>query len=54
MNSHIEARRLKEAAERKIQLDPPEWKHIEECRTCFDQLQKEVQSERKNRTQSAA
>jgi len=54
MNSHIEARRLKEAAEQKLQLHPNEWKQIEECRMCLDQLQEAVRLQRQSNTQSAA
>ena len=42
MNSHIEITRLQEAAAQKIWLDSQEWKHIEECRKCFDELSQAV------------
>jgi hypothetical protein len=42
MNSHVEITRLQEAAERKIWLDPQEWKHLEECRKCLDELSQAV------------
>jgi hypothetical protein len=42
MNSHIDTARLQEAAERKIRLDPREWKHIEGCRQCLDDLTEAV------------
>ena len=38
MTNHVEIERLKNAAERKIRLDSSEWKHIEECRQCMQQL----------------
>jgi len=42
MNSHIDSTRLQEAAERKIRLGSQEWKHIEECRQCLDDLTEAV------------
>ena len=43
MNSHVEIKRLQMAAEQKILLDSQEWKHIEECRKCVDELSQAVQ-----------
>jgi hypothetical protein len=40
MNSHIDVRRLQEAAKLKIRLDSSEWKHMEECRQCVNELAK--------------
>jgi hypothetical protein len=42
MNSHIEIRRLQKAAEQKILLDSQDWKHIEGCRKCVDELTQAV------------
>jgi len=53
MNTHIEAARLKQAAERKILLEALEWKHIEECRCCLEQLRDEIRTT-STKTQSAA
>ena len=42
MNSHVEITRLQMAAEQKILLDPQEWKHLEECRKCVDELSRAI------------
>ena len=42
MNSHIEITRLQKAAEQKILLDSQDWKHIEACRKCVDELTRAV------------
>ena len=54
MNPHIDIARLQQAAERKIWLDSQEWKHIEECRQCLDDLIEAVRIHRTRDVKSAA
>ena len=54
MNSHIDIARLRKAAERKIRLDSQEWKHIEECRQCLDDLAEVVRIHETHDVKSAA
>jgi hypothetical protein len=54
MNSHIDIARLQQAAERKIWLDSREWKHIEECRQCLDDLTEVVRIHGTHDVKSAA
>ena len=36
--THIDPQRMKTAAEKKLKLSADEWRHLEECRVCFEML----------------